>query len=100
MDKPFYLGFATLLLSKLHVYEPYYDKVQPYFGRESLQLHYIHTDRFVFCVITKDNFKHLENLEEFFDLSNLNKNHELLSNKNKRVIGKFKIETPKNLWID
>ena len=35
-----------------------------------------------------------------FDFSNLDKNHELYSNKNKKVIGKFKIETPKNNWID
>ena len=30
----------------------------------------------------------------------MNENHELISNKNKKVIGKFKIETPKNIWID
>ena len=30
----------------------------------------------------------------------MNENHELFSNKNKKVIGKFKIETPKNIWID
>ena len=31
MDKPIYLGFAVLELSKLHMYETYYDKLQPYF---------------------------------------------------------------------
>ena len=30
----------------------------------------------------------------------MNKNHELFSEKNKKVVGKFKIETPKNIWID
>ena len=30
----------------------------------------------------------------------MNKSQELFSNKNKKVIGKFKIETPKNIWID
>ena len=29
MDKPFYLGFAVLDLSKLLMYETYYDKLQP-----------------------------------------------------------------------
>ena len=33
-------------------------------------------------------------------MSNLDENHELFSNKNKKVIGKVKIETPKNIWID
>ena len=39
-------------------------------------------------------------VEDIFDFSNLDKNHELFSNKNKKVIGKFKIETPKSIWID
>ena len=39
-------------------------------------------------------------MEDIFDFSNLDKNHELFSIKNKKVIGKFKIETPENIWID
>ena len=30
----------------------------------------------------------------------MDENHELFSNKNKKVIGKFKIKTPKNVWTD
>ena len=39
MDKPIYLGFSVLELSKLLMYETYYDKLQPYFGQENIQLH-------------------------------------------------------------
>ena len=39
-------------------------------------------------------------MEGIFDFSNLDENHELFSNKNEKVIGKFKIETPRNIWID
>ena len=49
---------------------------------------------------TKDIIKDLKNLEDIFDFSNLDKNHELYSEKNKKVIGKFKIETPTNISID
>ena len=49
---------------------------------------------------TKDIIKDLKNLEDIFDFSNLDKYHELYSEKNKKVIGKFKIETPKNICID
>ena len=35
MDKPIYLGFAVLELSKLLMYETYYDKLQPYFGEKN-----------------------------------------------------------------
>ena len=100
MDKPIYLGFAVLELSKLHMYETYYDNLQPYFGEKNLHLHYMDTDSFILSVNTKDIIKDLKNLEDIFDFSNLDENHELFSNKNKKVIGKFKIETPKNIWID
>ena len=100
MDKPIYLGFTVLELSNLLMYETYYDKLQPYFGQENIQLHYMDTDSFVLSVKTKHIIKDLRNLENIFDFSNLDKNHELFSNKNKKIIGKFKIETPKNIWID
>ena len=99
-DKPIYLGFTVLELSKLLMYETYYDKLQPYFGQENIQLHYMDTDSFILSVNTKDIIKDFKNLEDIFDFSNLDKTHELFSNKNKKVIGKFKIETPKNIWID
>ena len=100
MDKPIYLGFSVLELSKLHIYETYYDKLQPYFEQENFQLHYMDTDSFVLSVNTKDIIKDLKNLEDIFDFSNLDKNHELFSKKNEEVIGKFKIETPKSTGID
>ena len=100
MDKPIYLGIAVLELSKLLMYETYYDRLQPYFGQKNIQLHYMDTDSFILSVNKKDIIKDLKNLEDIFDFSNLDKNHELFSNKNKKVIGKFKIETPKNIWID
>ena len=100
MDKAIYLGFTVLELSNLLMYETYYDILQPYFGQENIQLHCMATDSFVLSVNTKDIIKDLKNLEDIFDFSNLDKNHELFSNKNKKVIGFFKIETPKSIWID
>ena len=82
------------------MYETYYDTLQPYFGQENLRLQYIHTDGMILGMKTKDIIKCLKNLEDIFDFSNLDENHELFSNKNKKVIGKFKIETPKNISID
>ena len=100
MDKAIYVGFAILELSKLHMYETYYDIFQPFFGQENLQLHYIDTDGMILSTKTKDIIKDLKNLEDIFDFSNLDENHELFSIKNKKLIGKFKIETPKIIWID
>ena len=87
MVKAIYVGFAILELSKLHMYETYYDTLQPYFGQENLQLHYIDTDGMILSMRTENIINDLKNLEYIFDFSNLDKNHELYSNKNKKVIG-------------
>ena len=58
------------------------------------------TDSFVLSGNTKDIIRYLKISEDIFDFSNLDKSHELFNNKNKKVIGKFKIETPKHIWID
>ena len=100
MDKAIYVGFSILELSKLHMYETYYDTLQSYFGQKNLQLHYIDTDGMILSMNTKDIIIDLKNLKDIFDSSNLDENHELFSNIKKKIIGKFKIEAPKNIWID
>ena len=100
MDKPFYLGFSVLELSKLLMYETYYDKLQPYFGQEKLKLHYMDCESFVLSIETQNKINDLKNLEELFNFSKLNENHELFSNKSEKVVGKFKIESPENIWIN
>ena len=62
MDKAIYVGFAILELSKLHMYETYYDTLQPYFSQENLELHYIDTDGLILSMKTENIFK---NFEEF-----------------------------------
>ena len=99
MDKPINLGFSVLELSKLLMYETYYDKLQTFFGQENIQLHYMDTDSFVLSVNTIDITKDLKKLEDIFDFSDLDENHELFSNKHKKVMGKFKIETPKTFGL-
>ena len=49
---------------------------------------------------TEKIIKDLKNLEDIFNFSNLEENHELFSTRNKRAIGKFKIEIPTNAIID
>ena len=100
MDKPIYLGVAILELSKLHMYETYYDNLQPYFGQEIIQLHYLDFDSFILSIKSENLIKDLKKLDDIFDFSNIDENHELYSEKNKKVLGKVKIETPKNIFID
>ena len=100
MDKAIYVGFIILEISKLHMYETYYDTLQPYFGQENLQLQYIDTDGMILSLKTEIIIEDLKSLEDIFDFSNLDESHGLYSTKNKKVIGKFKLETPIYTWID
>ena len=79
MDKPIYLRFVVLELSKISNYETYYDELQPYFGQENLQLQYFGTDSFVLSMNTNDIIKDLKSLEDIFDFSIFNENHEIFS---------------------
>ena len=58
------------------------------------------TDSFILGMKTEKVIKDSKNLEHMFHLSNLHENHGLFSNRNKKIIGKFKIESPKNSWMD
>ena len=49
---------------------------------------------------TKDIIGALKNLENIFLFSNIDENHELVSNKKKNVIGQLKTDNPENIWID
>ena len=62
MDKPIYLGFPVLELSKLLMYETSYDKLQPHFGEKNLKLRFMDTDSFILSVSTKNDIKGSENL--------------------------------------
>ena len=73
-----------LELSKLLKYETYHEKLQPFFKQEIIQLQYMDTDSSVINVNAKDIIKDLKNLEELFDFSNLNENHEIFSNRTKK----------------
>ena len=66
MDKPIYLGFSVSELSKLIMYETYYDIIQPYFRQEIIPLHYMDTDAFVLSLNTIDIIKDLKILEDYF----------------------------------
>ena len=100
-DKPIYLGFSVLELSKRLMYEFYYKRLEPHWQNE-VQLHYMDTDSFVLSFDTK-----LENILEFlkqnkdeFDFSEINKSHEVYDPVNKKVIAKMKIETSPILVLD
>ena len=100
-DKPIYLGFTVLELSKLLMYEFYYNTLKP-FWKEKMQLHYMDTDSFILSFdSTFDELTNFlqENKNEF-DFSELDKNNKLYDSINKKVVGKMKIETSPIITLD
>ena len=99
--KLIYVGFSVLESSKFLMYEWYYDKMQPYFGEDNLELHYLNTDSFIFSFKPiKSLIENLKHFNEDFDFSDLDPSHELYSKDNKIVIGKMKLETARELDSD
>ena len=91
--KPVNVGFCLFELSKLLMYEWCYDKIQPFFGEDNLELHYLDTDSFIFSVKQiKNLIEDLKRSKEDFDFSDLHPSHELYPAANKKVNGKMKLE--------
>ena len=100
-DKPIYLGFSVLELSKLLMYEFYYKRFEPHF-QNKVQLHYMDTDSFVlsFEANKEELINYLNQSKDEFDFSELDPSHELYDPVNKKVIGKMKIQTSPVLVLD
>ena len=94
MNKPLYLGMSILDISKILMYEFWYNYIIPKYG-DRAKLCYTDTDSFIINIITEDFFQDISNdVEKWFDMSNYDKNDKrpLLIGKNKKVPGLFKDE--------
>ena len=77
MMKPVYLGLSILELSKIVMYEFWYDFVKPKYG-EKAKLYYMDTESFILYIKTDDIYKDIaEDAETRFDTSNYELNRPL-----------------------
>ena len=92
MNKPIYLGLSILEISKILMYEFWYDYVKPKYG-DNVKLCYIDTDSFIMHIKTEDFYEDIANdVEKGFDTSNYEVDRPLPTGKNKKVIGLMKDE--------
>ena len=92
MNKPIYLGLSILEISKILMYEFWYDYMKPKYDN-NVKLCYMDTDSFIMDIKTNDFYKHIANdVENSFDTSNYEVNRPLTMGKNKKVIGLMKDE--------
>ena len=92
LNKPIYVGFTVLELSKLLMSKFHYEVMKPSFPKSVLC--FTDTDSFLYHIECRNLYgDHLSQLKEHFDFSNYPENHRLFSNDNRSVVGKFKDET-------
>ena len=92
MNKPIYLGLPILEISKMLMYEFWYDYMKPKYNN-NVKLCYMDTDSFIMDIKTNDFYKDIGNdVENRFDTSKYEVNRPLPMEKNKKVIGLMKDE--------
>ena len=90
-NRPIYVGMCVLELSKLLMYNFYYDYLKVKYG-DKCGLLYTDTDSLLLDVETEDFYKDMEKDLARYDTSDYPKDHPCYSEMNKKVIGKFKDE--------
>ena len=93
LDKPIYIGFTVLELSKLAMYEFHYLHMLPKYGPHRLKLCFTDTDSLLYEIKTEDIYEDMKaDLDQWYDTSDYAPNHPLYSEKNKKIPGKMKDE--------
>ena len=110
MNKSIYLGLSILDLSKIVMYEFWYDYIKPKY-QDNAKLCYMDTGSFIINIKTEDFYEDIaDDLEKRFDTSNyecnfvesnsIKVNRPLPKGKNKEVIGLMKDELGRKLMTE
>ena len=84
MSKPIYLGLSILEISKLLMYEFWYDYMKPKYN-DNVRLCYMDTDSFIMNIKTNDFYKDIsDDVDNRFDTSNYEVRRPLLMGKTKK----------------
>ena len=100
MNKLVDLGLSTLELSKILLYELYYDYVKPKYGK-NVKLCYMDRDSFIIYIKTEDIYKDIVGIVETrFHTSNYELDRPLSKGKNKKVIELMKKKLGRKLMTN
>ena len=90
LNKPIYVGFTVLDLSKWKMYDFHYNFIKKNFDAELL---FTDTDSLTYEIKSKDVYEEFFKHKHLFDFSNYPKYLKLFDQANKKVIGKMKDES-------
>jgi hypothetical protein len=99
LNRPISVGMAVLDLSKLLMYNFYYNTIKKTYA-DKVQLLYTDTDSLLLQIETSNVYDDMLKNAKFYDTSDYPSNHRLYSTMNKKVVGKFKDECCGNPIIE
>ena len=89
LNKPIYVGFTVLELSKWMIYDFHYNFIKNNFDAELL---FTDTDSLTYEIKSENVYQEVFKWKDLFDFSNYSKDLKFFDNANKKVIGKIKDE--------
>jgi hypothetical protein len=92
LNRPIYVGFEILDLSKVLMYQFHYEYMKPMYGCDA-KLLFTDTDSLCYEIKTNDIYQNMLQDTDLFDTSEYAQDHPLFSITNKKVLGKMKDET-------
>ena len=96
MNKPIYLVLSILEISKILMYEFWYDYMKPKYG-DDVKLCYMDSDSFIMHIKTEDS---ANDVKKRFDTSNYEVSRPLPTGKIKKKIGLMKDELGGKIMIE
>ena len=94
MDRKYSIGFTILEVSKLIMYEYWYEIIVPRFGEENVDILLSDTDSFVLHIRNHTREQTKEKMSDVMDFSNLPKSDSFFDASRAKVPGYLKSETP------
>ena len=89
LNKPTYIGFTVLDLSKWKIYDFHYNFIKKNFDAELL---FTDTDSLTYEIKSESIYEEFFKWKDLFDFSNYSKDSKFFNETNKKVIGKMKDE--------
>ena len=89
LNKPIYVGFTVLELSKWLMYDFHYNFIKKHFDAELL---FTDTDSLTYEIKSENVYEEFFKWKDLFDFSNYSKDSKFFDETNKKVIGKMKNE--------
>ena len=97
LNKPIYVGFTVLDLSKWKMYDFHYNFIKKNFDAELL---FTDTDSLTYEIKSENVYEEFFKCKHLFDFSNYSKDSQFFDQTNKKVIGKIKDEFGRVIVIE